>query len=160
MRLKIKSQGFTLIELMVVVAIIAVLTMLAVPTFTTFIAKAKRTEAYTNLHVLYAAQKGYWAEHGTYTTQLSGADGLGWQPTGYKGGGAQENFYYTYGVPGSEGINHFTGKLQAPASALSSGYADKDTFLMVAAADIDNDGVLDIITIDQDNNIKVVQSDI
>jgi len=152
--------GFTLIELMVVVAIIAVLTMLALPTFNTFIAKAKRTEAYTNLHALYAAEKAYWAEHGTYTTQLSGPDGLGWQPTGYRGGGEQENFYYTYGVPGTEGINYFTGKLLAPASALGGGYADKDGFLIVAAGDIDNDGTLDIITIDQDNNIVVLQNDI
>ncbi len=152
--------GFTLIELMVVVAIIAVLTMLAVPTFSTFIAKAKRTEAYTNLHALYAAQKAYWAEHGTYTAQLNGNDGLGWKPTGYKGGGTQEKFYYTYGVPGTEGINYFTGKLEAPASELSRGYADKDGFLMVAAGDIDNDGVIDIITIDHDNNISIVQSDL
>jgi type IV pilus assembly protein PilA len=153
-------SGFTLIELMVVVAIVAVLTMLAVPTFTTFIAKAKRTEAYTNLHALYAAQKAYWAEHGTYTTQLGGTDGLGWKPTGYKGGGAQESFYYTYGVPGTEGVNFFTGKLEAPASALSGGYANKDGFVMVAAGDIDNDGALDIITIDQDNNVQIAQSDI
>lgn len=152
--------GFTLIELMVVVAIIAVLTMLAVPTFTTFIAKAKRTEAYTNLHALYAAQKAHWAEHGSYTTQLSGPDGLGWQPTGYHGGGPSENFYYTYGVPGAEGVNYFTGKLGAPVSALAPGHADKDSFVMVAAGDIDNDGALDIITIDQDNNIKVVQNDL
>lgn len=153
-------SGFTLIELMVVVAIVAVLTMLAVPTFTTFIAKAKRTEAYTNLHALYAAEKAYWAEHGTYTTQLGGTDGLNWKPNGYKGGGKQENFYYTYGVPGSEGVNYFTGKLEAPASALSSGYANKDSFLIVAAADIDNDGTLDVLTIDQDNNLKIVQNDV
>lgn len=153
-------NGFTLIELMVVVAIIAVLTMLAVPSFTTFIAKAKRTEAYTNLHALYAAQKAYWAEHGTYTTQLAGSDGLGWKPTGYRGGGAQEKFYYTYGTPGSEGVHYFTGKLLAPSSALSAGHANKDSFLMVAAGDIDGDGNLDILTIDQDNNVTIVQNDL
>lgn len=153
-------MGFTLIELMVVVAIIAILTMLAVPTFTIFIAKAKRTEAYTNLHALYAAEKAYWAEHGSYTAQLSGPDGLGWQPAGYHGGGAGENFYYTYGLRGVEGVNYFTGKLGAPVSALGAGYADRDSFILVAAADIDNDGVLDIVTIDQDNNIKIVQNDL
>jgi hypothetical protein len=31
---------------------------------------------------------------------------------------------------------------------------------MVAAGDIDNDGTLDIITIDQDNNVQIAQSDI
>lgn len=152
--------GFTLIELMVVVAIIAILTMLAVPSFVNFIAKAKRAEVYANLHALYAAQKAYWAEHGTYTMQLAGPHSLGWQPTGYRGGGAQENFYYTYGVPGSEGVNYFTGKLSTPASHLHGGRASANSFVIVAAGDIDGDGKPDIITIDHNNTITIVQDDL
>ena len=60
-----------------------------------FLAKAKRAEAYMNLHAIYAAQKAYWAEHGKYTDILLGAHGAGWKPEGYKGGGSGENFYYT-----------------------------------------------------------------
>ncbi len=44
-----KRTGFTLVELMVVVAIIGFLAMIAVPNFMRFLAKAKRAEAYMNL---------------------------------------------------------------------------------------------------------------
>jgi prepilin-type N-terminal cleavage/methylation domain-containing protein len=149
--------GFTLIELMVVVAIVAFLTMLAVPNFSSFLAKAKRTEAYANLHAIYAAQKAYWAEHGVYATALTGPDGAGWKPEGYKGGGEQENFYYTYGLPGTEGVTFFTGKLKTPTSYLAGGYATKDGFVVVAAGYIHGTKKPDILTIDQDNRIIIVQ---
>ena len=68
-----KRSGFTLIELMIVVAIIAFLAMVSVPTFTRFLAKAKRAEAYMNLSSIYAAEKSYWAEQGKYSDVLNGA---------------------------------------------------------------------------------------
>ena len=74
-----RQTGYTLIELMIVIAIIAFLAMIAVPTFMTFLAKAKRTEAYMNLNALATAEKVYWAEHGSYTTDLTA---LGWKPEG------------------------------------------------------------------------------
>jgi prepilin-type N-terminal cleavage/methylation domain-containing protein len=153
-----KCSGFSLIELMVVIAIIAFMTMISVPSFARFLSKAKRTEAYTNLHSIYAAQKAYWAEHGKYSTQLLGADGIGWQPEGYKGGGAQEKFYYTYGFSnGAEGINYFTGKLNTSNMYLTAGHADANSFTVVAAADLNGNGNPDILTIDQNNAIEVVQ---
>ncbi|HEV2917438.1 MAG TPA: prepilin-type N-terminal cleavage/methylation domain-containing protein [Candidatus Babeliales bacterium] len=151
------KSGFTLIELMVVVAIVVFLTMLAIPNFTRFLAKAKRTEAYANLHALYMAQKAYWAEHGTYAPALAGPQGAGWQPEGYKGGGLQENFYYTYGLPGTEGTHYFTGKLNTPASLLSGGYANKDSFVIMAAGYINGEKKPDILSINQDNKITIVQ---
>ena len=156
-----KKSGFTLIELMIVVAIIAFLAIISVPSFSRFLAKAKRAEAYMNLSSLYAAQKAYWAEHGKYSDQLDGQGGIGWKPEGYTGGGTQEKFYYTYGfASGSEGKNYFTGKLNTPSSALALAKADNNGFIAVAAADIDGDGNLDIVTVDEHNNIKVVQDDL
>src|SRR5690242_10606060 len=116
----IMKKGFMLIELMIAVAIIAFLAMIAVPNFTRFMAKAKRTEAYINLHAIYAAQKAYFAEHGTYAASLSGNNGLGWQPEGYAGGGSKERFNYTYGFSsGGEGSGYFTGKLNTASSYLN-----------------------------------------
>jgi len=155
------KDGFTLIELMVVVAIIAFLATLSIPTFSRFFSKAKRTEAYMNLSSLYAAQKAYHAEHGTYTDVLYGQKGLNWKPEGYNGGGKSEKFAYTYGFShGAEGQQFFTGNLEAPSNALSASNVGKDTFTIAAAADIDGDGKYDILTVDQNNNIVVIQDDL
>jgi type IV pilus assembly protein PilA len=155
------KKGFTLIELMIVVAIIAFLAFVSVPNFTRFLAKSKRAEAYVNLHSIYVAQKAYWAEHGKYSDTLAGLGGVGWQPEGYQGGGDKERFYYTYGFGnGSEGKNFFTGKLGAPSSDLAQAYAGPDTFMVVAAGDIDGDGTVDILGVDHNNNIVILQDDL
>ena len=154
-------MGFTLIELMIVVAIIALLSMVAIPNFMKYLSKAKRAEAYMNLGSLYVAEKAYWAEKGSYSTNLSGADSIGWQPEGYSGGGSQEKFNYTYGFSnGSEGKNYFTGKLGTPASQLSGTKADKESFVAGAAGDIDGDGEADLLTVDDKHEIKIVKDDL
>ena len=156
-----KLKGFTLIELMVVVAIIAFLAMISVPNFTRFLAKAKRAEAYMHLHAIYASQKAYKAEHGVYSPFLLGKNSIGWKPEGYKAQGGTTTFYYTYGfASGGEGRGHVTGKLKAPASALSNALADNESFVVAAAGDIDGDGTLDILTVDENNTITIVQDDL
>ncbi len=153
--------GFTLVELMIVVAIISFLSMISVPSFLRFLAKAKRSEAYMNLGSIYVAQKVYWAEHGKYASALTGPNGLGWRPEGYHGGGADEQFNYTYGFSsGAEGIHYVTGKLNTPASALGATKADSNGFVIAAAGDIDGDGIADVLTVDEHNNIKIVHDDL
>ncbi len=159
--MKRNIQGFTMIELMIVVAIIGFLSMISVPSFLKFLSKAKRAEAYMNLGSLYVAQKTYWAENGTFSSVLLGKDGIGWKPEGYSGGGAQEKFNYTYGFnQGQEGQNYFTGKLSAPQSALGTTKADKEGFIIAAAGDIDGDGTADLLTVNHHNDIKVVVDDL
>jgi prepilin-type N-terminal cleavage/methylation domain-containing protein len=155
-----RRTGFTLIEVMVVIAIIAFLSMIAVPNFMKFLARAKRSEAYMNLSSLYIAQKAYWAEHGTYTTNLNGPGGLGWKPEGYTTGGNNERFYYTYGfADGKEGENLFTGKLNTPIPKSAGTTANAQTFIIAAVADIDGDGQPDVLTVDHLNDIKIVIDD-
>jgi len=157
--MKTCAKGFSLIELMVVVAIIGVLTVLTVPNVTRYIAKAKRAEAYVHLSSLYAAQKAYWAEHGTYTERLDGPGGLGWKPEGYAGGGKKN--LYTYGFPsGQEGVSYFSGSGGASSAELAGAHAGRDSFLIYAAADIDGDGRPDILSVDQNNTISIVQDDL
>jgi type IV pilus assembly protein PilA len=154
------KSGFSLVELMIVVAIMAFLAMIAVPNFMRFLAKAKRAEAYMNLSSIYAAEKAYFAEHNTYSSTLSGQGGIGWKPEGYNGGGKKEKFNYTYGFSGAEGSNHFSGKLDGGEAGLGRGKADGQGFVAVASGDIDGDGIADIITVDQNNNITIVQDDL
>lgn len=159
--MKRDNQGFTIIELMIVVAIVGFLSMISIPSFLRFLSKAKRAEAYMNLGSLYVAQKAHWAEHGTYSSVLNGKDGVGWKPEGYISGGSQEKFNYTYGFnQGQEGQHFFTGKLSTPQTSLGTTKADKEGFVIAAAGDIDGDGMPDLLTVDQHNNIKIVIDDL
>lgn len=148
-----KKNGFSLIEIMIVLAIIALLTMIAVPNLMRFIAKAKRSEAYIQLRNLYLSEKTYFMEKQKYTNNLTGPDSLGWDVKG-------EDLYYTYGFQGADGKSNVVGSLKTPSSALSNSYADKNGFKLSAAGDIDNDGKLDILSINQDGKITIVSDDL
>lgn len=61
--------GFTLIELMIVVAIIAVLALIAIPTYQSYILKSRRTVAKTSLLDLAAREEKYYSTNNTYTNK-------------------------------------------------------------------------------------------
>ncbi len=56
------SRGFTLIELMIVVAIIGILAAIAIPNFIRFQARSKQSEAKTNLKAVFSGQKSFFGE--------------------------------------------------------------------------------------------------
>lgn len=159
-----RSSAFTLIELMIVVAIVAFLSALAVPHYFKYQAKARQTEVAINLASLHTAQQAYFAEHGTYSAVLWGENGIGWKPEGYKGGGKQENFYYTYGfnVSGAqEGVHYFTGKLEAAKESLGQTYAKNDGFVAGAAGDVvGKKRTIDVWQVDESRRIENVQKGI
>ena len=140
-------KGFTLIELMVVIAIIAILSMLSVPNLLKYVAKAKRAEAFMNLRSLACAQKMFYAEHGRYTKNLK-AD-LGWKPEG--------TCQYTYGLSdGNNGESHFVGQLNTPSSDLAGAHVSNDSFVLYAAGTIYGNKP-DIISIDHNNVLTIVK---
>lgn len=75
-----KSQGgFSLVELMVVVAIIGVLAAIAVPAVNKYIAKARQSEAKTNLAALYTSEKAFYSEYSIYDSRF---EAIGYNPEG------------------------------------------------------------------------------
>ncbi len=62
------QKGFTLIELMIVVAIIGILAALAIPNFIKFQARSKQSEVKANLKSLFTAERSWYQEHDTYSS--------------------------------------------------------------------------------------------
>ena len=64
---QLKSQkGFTLIELMIVVAIIGILAAIAIPNFLQYQLKSRQSEAKTNLGAIQTSEVAFQAEKGCY----------------------------------------------------------------------------------------------
>ena len=124
-KLHTRKGGFTLIELMIVVAIIGILAAIAIPNFLRFQLKAKSSEGKTNLAAIRTAEQSYYSEFGVYVSadvSPAGAPGsakrafvprreqrlaparglhtLGWSPEG--------NVYFSYAVgTGAAGTGFF-----------------------------------------------------
>ena len=128
-----QRKGFTLIELMIVVAIIGILAAIAIPNFLRFQLKAKSSEGKTNLAAIRTAETSYYSEFGFYVSASAsptnngtnlkldfvnqdgtgdGFDQLGWSPEG--------QVYFNYGV--------------------ATGGATDSAYLASTGADLDADG--------------------
>lgn len=103
--MKTNNKGFSLVELMVVVAIIGILATMAVPQVNKFMAKARQAEAKTNLTMIYTANKAFFAEYNNYYSMFGV---IGYAPegrmrynVGFSGSPAAPalNTYYPSGAP-------------------------------------------------------------
>jgi type IV pilus assembly protein PilA len=61
-----KQEGFTLIELMIVVAIIGILAAIAIPNFLQYQMKSRQSEAKTNLQAIKTSEVSFQGEQGCY----------------------------------------------------------------------------------------------
>ena len=72
-------KGVTLIELLIVIAIIGILAVIGIPGYIGMQKNSARTEAYTNLQNLRMLEEQSFADRGTYTVSLgtAGKDNMG-----------------------------------------------------------------------------------
>ena len=75
-----RNKGFTLMELIVVVAIIAVIGAIAYPNYNSYMKKSRRADAKVGLAMVVDRQERYYIANGTYTTDASDL-GLGGSAT-------------------------------------------------------------------------------
>ncbi|GMR17353.1 MAG: type IV pilin protein [Gammaproteobacteria bacterium] len=65
------SRGVTLIELLIVVAIVGILAAIAYPNYRDYVARAKRNEARSALLQIATNQERFYLQNNTYTTNMT-----------------------------------------------------------------------------------------
>jgi len=143
MKKSIKKLGFTLIELMIVVAIIGILASLAIPNFMKFLAKTKQAEAKANLGALYTCQISYFGEKSTYAGTARAFDLIGFDPR------SPVVMRYAFIMD-----NAVIAGIHAPTNLPSGLPSTAISFTAMAVGNIDNDDFLDVWGINDKRELR------
>jgi len=82
--IKAKQQGFTIVELLIVIVVIGILAALVITTFTGIQQKARNTERTTDIKALHGQIEAYYAQNGKYPS-LANVNSVAWRTTNMKG---------------------------------------------------------------------------
>lgn len=156
------KKGFTLIELMIVVAIIGILAAIAIPNFLKFQAKSKQSEAKTNLKGIYTAETSYFGENNQY----SGFIEVNWEPVG-----ASRYHYTLTGATTGGPTSLEQGATTQPTGTVAPTWTHASlgafppavatgSFTAGAAGNVDNDSGIDTWIITDGNQLVNTENDV
>jgi type IV pilus assembly protein PilE len=96
---KSRQRGFTLLELMIVVVVVAILAAVAIPTFLDQLRKSRRSDAMRGLSDLQMREERWRASNATYASSMDVLLGSAAATTSYNNGSA----YYSFSISGTSG---------------------------------------------------------
>ena len=138
-------RGFSLTELMIVVAIIGILATIAIPNFLRYQAKAKQTEAKSNLVALHTSEIAYFAENNGFIDDFNAV--------GFGVSGTSQRYYY-------ELAGASLGVLPPGCTASTLDVVSATSFTAVAIGNIDGDATCDVWTINDQKVLTNVTNDV
>ena len=146
-----KSAGFSLVELMIVVAIMAILAAIAIPSFMRFSMRAKTAEATQNLGAIRTCEESYRAENDVYylcaVTPVPGGNDS--QPDAWAAGGIADFTQIGFAPDGNVRYSYQIVMGTGGAAAPGGGANDViGAFSAIATGDIDEDAAAATFTLD------------
>ena len=147
-----KKSGFTLIELMIVVAILGILAAIAIPAFVQYVRRSKSAEAVTNIDNMFKLAASYYnptekqnqgidAAQFTYCTVIGGNDGK--TPSSIKQTGGYDN--PTFGQSGlgfSVAYAYYSYRVVSTPGASCNNVTNALLYQLQAWGDLDGDSTL------------------
>lgn len=97
--MRLRSSGFTLIELMIVVAVIAILAAIAFPAFNEQVRKSRRSEAASSMGQIQLALERWRADRPSYANSNPAA-------ANYPNADAFDSTHYDFSLSGQSGTTY------------------------------------------------------
>lgn len=147
-KLQKSKAGFTLIELMIVVAILGILAALAIPAFIGYIRRSKTGEATQMLNLMYKGAAAYYQDEmqsqgiSAQTVRhctVDDGDASPTTPTDLKQTFTADADFNDIGFKIADAV-YFSYSMTSQTATCDNGASDDTVYTMTAHGDLDNDG--------------------